>query len=331
MIIWLTTNSVLLIIGIAVGVLGAAGVWWLSRKRKKRERSIISLVLLLREPVSLEPVVIAKTAGRAWGADLGEGDGEGRDGFVVGAGVDAINMIVHGENHYLFNCLPMPYVNDPESVADSIVDLRVRRLFSAHRAWLSCDSLVVDGDSSPEEIRECYRRLGRLMVELLDDNCLLVYVPDIERAYPVNERTQEALLSDDPLAALSKSGSVPVVSVPEEDAEMQAAVAKARRTWPQFVAAFETAAGENFSIKAPVTHSDRTEFIWLSVTAVEGDRVYGTLANDPADLGPLKLGSKVSVALAELNDWCYTDPVDGLHGLFTLDVVREAARRQQTS
>jgi uncharacterized protein YegJ (DUF2314 family) len=95
------------------------------------------------------------------------------------------------------------------------------------------------------------------------------------------------------------------------------------------VAAFDERAGENFSVKAPVTYGDNTEFIWIEVTALEGDRIYGRLGNDPVDLGPLKFGSNVSVPLEDLNDWCYIDRRRNLVGAFTVAAVQEAARRRK--
>jgi len=106
-------------------------------------------------------------------------------------------------------------------------------------------------------------------------------------------------------------------------------VEKARASWARFVSAYEASAGENFSVKAPVTAADNTEFIWISVTAIEGDLIYGELANDPADLGKLKLGSKVSVPLADLNDWCYIDREGQLTGGFTIEAVHKASRRSR--
>jgi uncharacterized protein YegJ (DUF2314 family) len=110
---------------------------------------------------------------------------------------------------------------------------------------------------------------------------------------------------------------------------MLAAVAQARQEWPRFKDAFEARAGENFSVKAPVTHGDNTEFIWISVTAIEGERVYGELANDPGDLGPLKLGSKASVQVSDLNDWCYVDAEQNLAGGFTIAAVQNAAKKKR--
>jgi uncharacterized protein YegJ (DUF2314 family) len=118
-----------------------------------------------------------------------------------------------------------------------------------------------------------------------------------------------------------------VLPVSGDDPRMVAAVAECRRRWPEFVAAFEARSGEHFTVKAPITHGDHTEFIWIEVTALENDVIYGTLGNEPVRLGPLKLGSKVRTAVADLNDWCYLDPTGEPHGLFTLKVI-DAAQRE---
>jgi uncharacterized protein YegJ (DUF2314 family) len=78
-----------------------------------------------------------------------------------------------------------------------------------------------------------------------------------------------------------------------------------------------------------VTRSGNTEFIWITVTAIEGETIYGELANDPGDLGPLKLGSKVTVPVADLNDWCYVDSAGKLNGGFTIEALQKASRRRK--
>jgi len=185
----------------------------------------------------------------------------------------------------------------------------------------------VDGTTSDEEIADWYRRLGKLFAELLDDNCLLIYVPDSRLAYAINDDTERALCSDDPIGSLQATVTVPIIQIPGDDPLVEQAVEQARRDWPQFVTAFEKRAGENFSVKAPITREGNTEFIWISVTALEGDQVYGELGNDPGNLGSLKLGSKVSAPVADLNDWCYTDPKGNLAGCFTVAAVQKASRR----
>ncbi len=318
-----------LVIGFAVCALAGVAAWLYWRLRKRRTDRMISLVALLREPVEFDPAVLARIASKAWNADLGNGSSPGEDGFVVVTG--PVNTIVHDTRVYLVNSVPRPYVEDTEAVAETIADLRIRGLFSEHRAWFSCDAMGVDGTTTAAEISEWYRRLARLLAEVLDQNCLLIWVPDTGRAYPINDDTERALLSDDPLAALQETLPAPVTGIAADDPSMQQAVEKAREEWPRFVAAYESAAGENFAIKAPISHLDATEFIWLKVTALEGDRIYGTLENEPANLGPLKLGSKVSATLADLNDWYYIDPQGTMQGAFTVALLYEAMRRQEPS
>ncbi len=288
-----------------------------------------SLVVLLREPVTIDATVLAKTAGRAWDADLGDGTGgdgagdEGDDGFVVSVG--GISTIMYQDQPYLVNCFPTPYVEDPETVADSIPDLRLQRLFREHKAWISCNALGIDESTSADEIARYYHRLGKLIANFVDDNALLIYVPETGGAYPITDETRLALEADDPLTALKAATLPPVVTVPPDDAEMAAAIQEAKDTWLRFVAAFEQRTGEEFSIKAPINFEDNTEFIWITVTSLEGDRIYGELANEPADLGPLQLGSKVNVSTSDLADWCYIDPNGEMQGGFTVNAVMKAA------
>jgi uncharacterized protein YegJ (DUF2314 family) len=309
----------------AVAAVAGAILYW--RRRQRTRSRLISFVALLREPVTFDPAVLASVAGKAWNADLGDGTSEGADGFVAGA--EITNMIMCRGQMHIVNCFSRPYVDDHEKMADGIPDMRLRSLFREHQAWFSCDALGVDYTTSDEEIRDSYRRLGKLFADLVDERCLLILVPDTDRAYPINEDTDAALRSDDPLANLQETLTAPMIEVPPDDPLMEAAVEKARQGWPTFVEAYEAGAGENFSVKAPVTHAENTEFIWIAVTSIEGDRVYGTLGNDPVDLGPLTLGSKVSVPLAELNDWLYLDRQGNMAGGFTLEAVSQAAQRRR--
>jgi hypothetical protein len=141
-------------IGVAlVALMFVAGRWYW-RRRQKDSGPMVSFVALLREPFSLDPAVLAATAGRVWKGDFGDGSTPGADGFVIGDG--PIKTIFHGNRPYLANALDMPYVNDPEAVSESIVDLRIRQLFSEHRAWLSFDALGVNGKTPADEIFGCY-------------------------------------------------------------------------------------------------------------------------------------------------------------------------------
>ncbi len=313
-----------LALGIAA-ILLAALVYW--RIRKRRRTRLISFVAFTREPVSFDPAILASIAGRVWKADLGDGSSEGADGFVVCHEISS--LIQHNDRMFLINSFPTPYIENADQIAENIADMRLRQLFREHRAWFSCDAMGVDRTTPDEDVRKWYQRLGKLFAELLDDKCLLIYLPDEQCAYPINEDTASALRSKDPIRALRETYTVPIIEVAPDDPLMQQAVQRARAEWHKFVAAFEAATGENFAVKAPVSQGDNTEFIWLSVTSFEGERIYGELANEPGNLGSLKLGSKVSVAVADLNDWCYIDTKGNVVGGFTIEAVNRAARHKR--
>ncbi len=310
----------------AVFVIGLA-IWFYRRSRQQKQPRIVAIVGLLKEPMPIDVTVLAHLAGKAWNADLGDGNSEGADGFVTGTGI--INVITYDGSMSLINSMPNPYVPDVESAAEKIVDLRQREAMLEHQAWFSCDSLGVDRKTPDEEVAKIYRRLARLFAELLDENCLLIYLPDLHMAVPINEDTHKALLADDPIAALQETQSAPIVQIKDDDPLLIEAVAKAKETWPQFVSAFESRAGEHLSIKAPLRHEEHVEFIWIEVTAMEGDHVFGKLANEPNHLGNLKLGSKVRVPVSDVNDWCYVDAQGKFQGGFSLAAIKAATERKR--
>lgn len=311
--------------GVMIAVLAAAAVFFFLRQRRRKKHRMISIVALTSEPTTIDPVVLAHVAGKAWNADLGDGNSEGADGFVACAGI--INMISHDGGMIMINNFDRPYVENVEEVAQKIPDLRLRELFAQHQAWFSCDAMGVDGSTTDEEIHELYRKLGKLFAGLLNEQCLAIYLPETGRAYPITEETIQALQSDDVAAALQEALPAPMVGIADDDPAMVAAVQRARDEWPRFVTAFEEQKGSEFAVKAPVSHGESTEYIWISVTALEGNRIYGTLANEPAHLGSLKLGSKVSVPVPKLNDWCYLDASEKPVGGFTIEVLQKAAKR----
>jgi len=295
-------------------------------KKDEDETRLISFVALLAEPVQLESHTVARLASEAWNADLSAEEETGADGFVVGS---PTTIFIRYRNRMFFvNMFDRPYVDEVDEVSSKITDMRLSSLFARHKAWISCDATDITPDSPDSEVREAYRMCGWLMSKLVDDNTLALLIPDQERIYPSGEKLEELLQSKDPFAAVTEEGYAPVVAVDGEDPRMQAAVDEARRRWPEFVAAFETRGPEHFSVKSPITAGGNTEFIWIEVTAIENDTILGTLANDPMDLGRLKLGSRVRTSAAELNDWIFFDEKDAMHGGFTIKVVEDISRER---
>ena len=314
----------LIVILLGIGIF----VWWKkSRSSSASEHQMLSFVALLKEPQRIEPIYIATAARKAWGADLGIGEEEGPDGFVVGEPPMPTIIVKYNERVVMVNNFPSPYVDDPEAAAASIPDLRLRKLVAEHTAWISCDAMGVEDFDDLNEVRQWYRLLGPLLSELVDDNCLAIMLPQTGQIFAHMDETLEKLKSDDPLEALQDDAPVPVVPISGDDPRMIAAVKEARDKFPIFVAAFEQRAGENFGVKAPISGGGNTEFIWLTVTAIENNVIYGELANEPMSLGDLKHGSKVRTSVSDLNDWAFI--ANGKpQGMFTVKVLAEARREE---
>ncbi len=317
-----------IIISVVVLLLGV-GVWlWLRRRSMDNEADhrLISIVGLVKEPKYLDASMIAKAAATAWKVDLGTDEEEGKDGFVVGV---SPSFIIQCRNQaYLINTFPTTYVEDIEELAESIPDVRLRNIILQHEAWFSCDAMGVDADTSEKEVKQWYTRLGKLFAELMDEDCLGVFLPDANRLYANNSETIHDLRSGNVVNDLQVSVNPPMIEIKDDDPAMQAAVAKARKNWPKFVAAYENEVGKNFSVKSPITRGGNTEFIWLHVTAIENDFIYGELSNDPVDLPGLKLGSQVKCKVATLNDWLYITNDEKMKGGYTVKVVEAAMKRQ---
>jgi uncharacterized protein YegJ (DUF2314 family) len=288
------------------------------------EEPIISLVALLTEPAFLESPILAKAASDAWGIEVGTSDDDDEDAFVVG---ESPHFLIKYDDRFLaVHNVDDPYFDETDDVVDETSELRIRHAILEHRAWVSVDLIHGDGDGDHQE---SYRLIGRLLAQLIDDDCLAVCSAEMQSIHPYHEELIDQLTSDDPLGTLRDANYPPVLSVDEDDPRMHAAVKEARRRWPEFIEAFEQRANDQtFSVKAPVTDGENTEFMWVNVTAVENDIIYGTLGNDPINLRGHKLDDRIRVPLANLNDWMYLAG-DELIGGFTLEVFKALAAERK--
>jgi uncharacterized protein YegJ (DUF2314 family) len=292
------------------------------------ENGPLSIVALMSELPFVETAVLHRAAASAWGMDFTESDDEddARDNFLVGEA--PLWFVQRDGRRYLVHAHDRPYFDDSEAAAAQLADLRLSRAVADHGAWLAVDALIDDPENA-EESRTAYAAIGKLLSELVDDDCLGLYFPQVGELYPYDSDMQSGLKSGDPLAAVRAFQPPPLLMVDDDDETVRAAVQEARRRWPEFVAAFEQrGSGERFAVKAPVSRGAQTEFIWLTVTAVEGDLIYGELANAPLALAGLSLGDRVTVAVEQLNDWLVVLGNGTTLGGVTVKAVEQAARRR---
>lgn len=104
----------------------------------------------------------------------------------------------------------------------------------------------------------------------------------------------------------ASGGGDDMVQVPSADAEMNAAVAEAKRTLPVYLARLD--AGQlapSDGVKVAMPTDQGNEHIWVHQVARDGDRLTGVLANQPNYLPNLQRGSPVTFAVDQVSDWSY--------------------------
>ena len=127
-----------------------------------------------------------------------------------------------------------------------------------------------------------------------------------------------------------------VILIDDDNPELLAAVESAKAGLPQFVNAFENHLrdedrdeGDHFAIKAPISFGSRTEFMWVTTTAIENGVFYGILDNKPVDLPHLGRGDRMRISVSDVSDWIYTQG-DRTFGGFSNRVITQLARAQNS-
>jgi uncharacterized protein YegJ (DUF2314 family) len=118
----------------------------------------------------------------------------------------------------------------------------------------------------------------------------------------------------------------PVINVAKDDADMNAAIAKAQETLPLFMEAFQSPAPTqtDFSLKVrfPYGSSGGAEYIWIDDLIYYNDQFKGTVGNDPVYVKDLKYGDHVTINTSDISDWMIIDGGKMLGG-YTLHVLRK--------
>lgn len=96
-----------------------------------------------------------------------------------------------------------------------------------------------------------------------------------------------------------------IIGVEAADAAMNAAIAEAKRTFPDFLAALRSGRfdRDSFVFKYPL---GGFEHIWVRLDRIEGDTLVGRLANIP-EQPDFQVGQQVRVRVADISDWAYRD------------------------
>ena len=283
-------------------------------------RMMSSLVVLLTAPRKLEEAELRKRLGAELKAEFaGLDDAKDSDRYIVVS--DPLAAISLGEQ-MVFATMGPRWEGSLETV-EAARNLPALAAIERHQAVLHLATSGAPGDAAELERR---RLLARCAAALWGDDVLALNWHCHPAWIIPSTELPAQLRAEDPVAATLGELSVAVVQ-PDDDAAMERAIAAARATWKQGAA--HHAAGGELSAKFPFrTRKGGQEHIWIQVTAIEGDLVRGTLANEPRDLEGLKLGSAVSCKLSELSDWFYEQ--DGkMVGGTTVKLLLEQEKRKK--
>ncbi|WP_160168191.1 DUF2314 domain-containing protein [Rhodopirellula sallentina] len=95
-----------------------------------------------------------------------------------------------------------------------------------------------------------------------------------------------------------------VVPIDDEDEEMNAAIAEARRTLPQFEANWKRPNVEGVSVKLAFDTVDgEHEHIWFTPIEMREDEITARCANEPQSVDGLAFGDVRTVDQSSLTDW----------------------------
>lgn len=123
-----------------------------------------------------------------------------------------------------------------------------------------------------------------------------------------------------------------IVMVAKDDAEMAAAMRKARETLPQFLGlvAVPRQTTTGFAVKVAVTEGDDAEFFWITPFEQRKNVFTGRINNTPRLVKKVRLGQTISFREDEIVDWLYME--DGkMVGNFTVCILLKREPPEQAS
>lgn len=218
----------------------------------------------------------------------------------------AVNRAVYG-----ILIAPFPYT-DPSEPLQQHDREDFMRAYQQHRGWMAID--FITGSSE-----DAYSVIGQIGAELMDDSACLLFVPALGLATLPSPTLVEDMRKGVWLQHFNTTGLDRIYQKPADDPALQEAAHIARSRWDEFVEAFTTSKGENFSAKFPFADGDQIEHMWIVVTAVEDSTIRGTLGNEPTVLTNISEGDAVERRLDELEDWLFMRN-GALFGGFSLHV-----------
>ena len=113
-----------------------------------------------------------------------------------------------------------------------------------------------------------------------------------------------------------------------DEAEMDAAIARARKEVDEFVKVLATTNADSFSVKAPIKDANGTEHFWITDVRYESGEFVGKIGNDPGIVENVKMGQEWRIRMEEISDWMYVRG-ERIHGGYTIDPLLPTMEKTQ--
>jgi uncharacterized protein YegJ (DUF2314 family) len=297
----------------ALGLLSAAALPAADGPETAKTHRMISLVLLLSQPRTLDTAAVASAVSHGWNATVPE------------SAVSVIPpsfLVNSATGNYAINSVDKPYFTDSAKLADEVKDPALAGAIREHRAWLSVDWL---GNDDKADLRVVYQHISQIIVQFIGKNTLAIYNPDTDQFHANDATLIEHLNSPDPLQSLIPAGvagttaSADTVTINDDDPQLLAAQAEARKNWPEFMQAYQAREKDQyFAVKGRILEGASVEYMWLQVTSIDDKLVHGKLDSDPETLKKVKRGAELHIPIDEVDDWLYSTSKGESHGGYTL-------------
>jgi len=106
---------------------------------------------------------------------------------------------------------------------------------------------------------------------------------------------------------LEKGNRGDTVRFKQDDADMAAAVERARATLPQFLelARAPKPSMKNCAVKVAIPYAEGNDFFWLRLIEFREKQMLGEIRNTPRHAKNVKYGQRILFAEKDISDWTY--------------------------
>lgn len=115
-----------------------------------------------------------------------------------------------------------------------------------------------------------------------------------------------------------------------DEAEMNAAIARARSEVDAFIAVMKSGEVTQFAIKVPIKDQGHVEHFWMTDVTYRDGRFTGKINNQPGIVSNVKFGQTLTVEKDKISDWLYIRN-GKMYGHYTLRPLLPAMSEEEAA